>query len=177
MIERPSVKIGAVLATGCGGYGLLHPLSLALIAIVACSGAVLAQETQRIPGQKPLQMGSVAGTVRDENGRAIAGVLLEFRQQRIAFAATTDGEGIYRLKTMKLRLVETASRRHRRCCLFDPRSCKSSTCSCKRQTRRPPSNQVPPEFLGPHARRPCLRAKNHLPIPYFAGQSLRPQPL
>ena len=100
MIERPSVKIGAVLATGCGGYGLLHPLSLALIAIVACSGAVLAQETQRIPGQKPLQMGSVAGTVRDENGRAIAGVLLEFRQQRIAFAATTDGEGIYRLNNL-----------------------------------------------------------------------------
>jgi len=100
MIERPSVKIGAVLATVCGGHGLLHLLGLALLAIVACSGAVLAQEAQRIPGQKPLQMGSVAGTVRDENGRAIPGVLLEFRQQRIAFAATTDGEGIYRLNSL-----------------------------------------------------------------------------
>jgi hypothetical protein len=100
-MKSPSVKIGAVLATRFG-VGLPLPLILAVIYIAVCSCAVFAQEPQRIPGQRPPQMGSVAGTIRDENGRAIAAVTVEFRyqQQRFAFAATTNGEGIYRLNNL-----------------------------------------------------------------------------
>jgi len=102
MMKSPSVKIGAILATGFGGVGLPYSLILAVIFIAACSGGVFAQETQRIPGQRPPQMGSVAGTIRDENGRAIAAVSVEFRHQRFAFAATTDAEGVYRLNDLPI---------------------------------------------------------------------------
>src|SRR5260370_39813737 len=47
-------------------------------------------------------MGCVAGTIRDENGRAIAAVSVEFRHQRFAFAATTDAEGVYPLNDLPI---------------------------------------------------------------------------
>src|SRR5260370_33853961 len=95
MMKSPSVRIGAILATGFGGVGLPYSLILAVIFIAACSGGVFAQETQRIPGQRPPQMGSVAGTIRDENGRGIAAGCGEGCHQRFAFGATTDAGGVY----------------------------------------------------------------------------------
>src|SRR5260370_31205179 len=90
MMKSPSVRIGAILATGFGGVGLPYSLILAVIFIAACSGGVFAQETQRIPGQRPPQMGSVAGTIRDENGRAIAAVRCAVSHPRFALASTPD---------------------------------------------------------------------------------------
>src|SRR5258708_13394555 len=94
MMKSPWVKIGAILATGFGGVGLPYSLILAVIFIAACSGGVFAQETQRIPGQRPPQMGSVAGTIRDENGPAIAAVSVGVRHHRFAFSPTTHAEGV-----------------------------------------------------------------------------------
>src|SRR5258708_36129930 len=102
MMKSPWVKIGAILATGFGGVGLPYSLILAVIFIAACSGGVFAQETQRIPGQRPPQMGSVAGTIRDENGRAIAAGGVGVRHQRLALSATTDAEGGYPLNDLPI---------------------------------------------------------------------------
>src|SRR5258707_5303133 len=103
MMKSPSVRIGAILATGFGGVGLPYSLILAVIFIAACSGGVFAQETQRIPGQRPPQMGSVAGTIRDENGRAIAAVSLQVRPPRLALSATTDAERVHPLNHSPIR--------------------------------------------------------------------------
>src|SRR5260370_35747984 len=102
MMKSPSVRIGAILATGFGGVGLPYSLILAVIFIAACSGGVFAQETQRIPGQRPPQMGSVAGTIRDENGQAIAAGSGAFRHQRLALAPPTPAEGVYRVNDLPL---------------------------------------------------------------------------
>src|SRR5260370_25991353 len=102
MMKSPSVRIGAILATGFGGVGLPYSLILAVIFIAACSGGVFAQETQRIPGQRPPQMGSVAGTIRDENGRAIAAGSVEVSPQRFALVATTDAGRGSRLKDLPI---------------------------------------------------------------------------
>src|SRR5258708_38852802 len=110
MMKSPSVRIGAILATGFGGVGLPYSLILAVIFIAACSGGVFAQETQRIPGQRPPQMGSVAGTIRDENGRAIAAVGVEFCHQRFAFGPTTHAEGVHRVKHLPVGGYEIIAR-------------------------------------------------------------------
>src|SRR5260370_2735418 len=103
MMKSPSVRIGAILATGFGGVGLPYSLILAVIFIAACSGGVFAQETQRIPGQRPPQMGSVAGTIRDEDGRAIAAVRVGFLPHTFAFVATNHAESVYPLETLTRR--------------------------------------------------------------------------
>ena len=99
-----SVKSGAVRRNGFRGMSLPHALVLAVICVFAGPFEFSGQEIQRIPGQGPPQTGSVAGTIRDQNGRAIPGVIVEFRnrQTRGVFTATTGGEGIYRLTGLPL---------------------------------------------------------------------------
>jgi Carboxypeptidase regulatory-like domain len=64
--------------------------------------AVRAQEPQRIPGQTQSQMGSLAGTIRDQDGLAVPGARVELlgEQRKGAFTVQTDGEGIYRLNNI-----------------------------------------------------------------------------
>src|SRR6201996_366069 len=84
------------------GIALLFPL-------LACTGLcfispVVAQpqEPQRIPGRKPLQTGSLAGTITDQGGRLVRGAKIELhsQQSRATFSTTTTGEGIYRLASL-----------------------------------------------------------------------------
>src|SRR5260370_24924549 len=98
MMKSPSVRIGAILATGFGGVGLPYSLILAVIFIAACSGGVFAQETQRIPGQRPPQMGSVAGTIRDENGRAIPAVRVRLLLHPSPLPSTSCARRLYRVQ-------------------------------------------------------------------------------
>ena len=72
------------------------------VALVSVTFTAHAQEPQRIPGQAPSHMGSVAGTIRDQDGRAVvaARVELQAMQGKGPFVAQTDGEGIYRLNNI-----------------------------------------------------------------------------
>ncbi|MGD0966572.1 MAG: carboxypeptidase-like regulatory domain-containing protein, partial [Candidatus Acidiferrales bacterium] len=77
---------------------------LAVAWALASSLGVSAQEPRRIPGQRPSQTGSVAGTIHDQEGRAVLGatVQLRARQAPSVFSAQTDGEGIYRFNNLPL---------------------------------------------------------------------------
>jgi hypothetical protein len=76
---------------------------LAAAYVLACSLAC-AQETQRIPGQRPSQTGSVAGTIVDQDGRPVFAVAVQVkaRQTQVVLNAPTDADGIYRLNNLPL---------------------------------------------------------------------------
>ena len=61
-----------------------------------------AQQGRRIPGQRPLQTAAVAGTIRDQDGRPVPGVVVEFRSRtsQKKFSAIASSEGIYRLNSL-----------------------------------------------------------------------------
>jgi Carboxypeptidase regulatory-like domain len=62
--------------------------------------AANAQDSQRLPGRKPLQTGAVAGTVTDQNGKPVRGARVNVHahaSQASVPETTTSGEGIYRL--------------------------------------------------------------------------------
>jgi hypothetical protein len=82
----------------CGVALLLPFLTGAGLAFISPVVAK-AQEPQRIPGRKPLQTGSVAGTITDQGGRLVRGAKIDFqeRQSKASFSTMTNGEGIYRL--------------------------------------------------------------------------------
>jgi hypothetical protein len=84
------------------GIALLLPISVASSLELVSSIVVSAQEQQRIPGRKPLQTGSVAGTVTDQDGRVVRGATIVFREHQSGaeFSASTTGEGIYRLTNL-----------------------------------------------------------------------------
>jgi hypothetical protein len=73
--------------------------SLAVIFFLASSIVASAQEVQKIPGHARPPLGSVAGTIRDQDGIAIADAQVELRagQGSRSFKAVSNGEGIYRL--------------------------------------------------------------------------------
>ncbi len=84
--------------------GLFTACTVSIACALLSSPGVWAQETRRIPGQRSLQSGSVAGTIRNQDGRAVAGaaVQLRARQTQVTLQTTTDGEGIYRLNNLPL---------------------------------------------------------------------------
>ena len=84
------------------GIALLLPLLSSTGLIFLSPVVAQAQEPQRIPGRKPLQTGSVAGTITDQSGRSVRGAHVEFhqRQSQASFSTTTTGEGIYRLTNL-----------------------------------------------------------------------------
>ena len=92
-------RLGWVL---CGAIGPRAALLLGLAFAFGTSFAGLAQEPQRIPGQRQSQIGSVAGTIRDQNGKAVGGaaVQLQVSQGQSSFTAVSDGEGIYRVSNI-----------------------------------------------------------------------------
>ena len=95
-----SVKRGSI---GRSRLSRIRP-SVAIVCALVFSSAVSAQETQRIPGQRPVLAGSVAGTIHDQDGRPVgnASVHLQAHAGSGAFTATTNGEGIYRLSNIPL---------------------------------------------------------------------------
>jgi len=97
-----SVKGGPLGWVLCGGIGPRAALLLGLIFAFGTSFAGFAQEPQRIPGQRPSQTGSVAGTIRDQNGKAVGGasIQLQVSQGQSSFKAVSDGEGIYRVSNI-----------------------------------------------------------------------------
>jgi hypothetical protein len=84
------------------GITFLLPLLISTAFLFAAPSIARAQEPQRIPGRKPLQTGSVAGTVTDQNGRSVRGARIDLhqRQSQATFSTTTTGEGIYRLANL-----------------------------------------------------------------------------
>lgn len=100
------------LSVNSGALGwtrlLRIPLPLAFALAMACAllstSLVSAQEPRRIPGQRPSLTGSVAGTIHDQDGRPVGGATVQLRahQGQAAFAAKTNGEGIYRLSNLPL---------------------------------------------------------------------------
>jgi hypothetical protein len=94
-----------VTALSHRGHGGMAPIALWIVAgvcVLASSRTSSAQESRRIPGQNPSQVGALAGTVRDENGRGILGVSVELRgsQPPNTFTTTTNSEGVYRLNNL-----------------------------------------------------------------------------
>jgi hypothetical protein len=72
---------------------------LAAIFFLASSIVASAQEVQKIPGHARSQVGSVAGTIRDQDGIAVAEAQVQLRTTPASrsFKAASNGEGIYRL--------------------------------------------------------------------------------
>lgn len=97
-----SRKHGLVGSTN--GTNVRRRLALFLAATLASGTCFIAgaQEPQRIPGQVASQMGSVAGTIRDQDGLAVVGARVELKpaQGKSVLLAQTDGEGIYRLNNI-----------------------------------------------------------------------------
>jgi len=104
------MKSGPVGWGKCCGIGPCLAVLLSIISAPGTSLAVSQQEPQRIPGQRPAQTGSVAGTIRNQDGRPIGGVNVQLRpsQGQRAFAAATDAEGIYRLSNLPIGTYEVA---------------------------------------------------------------------
>ena len=103
MRESRSRKGGLVDWANCAEMGQRFAFLLALgSASFGTCLAVRAQEPQRIPGQTQSQMGSLAGTIRDQDGLAVPGARVELQgeQGKGAFTVQTDGEGIYRLNNL-----------------------------------------------------------------------------
>ena len=97
-----SVKGGRLGWVLCGAIGPRAALLLGLVFAFGTSFTGLAQEPQRIPGQRQSQIGSVAGRIRDQNGKAVGGasVQLQVSQGQRSFTAVSDGEGIYRVSNI-----------------------------------------------------------------------------
>jgi hypothetical protein len=108
-LAEPMMKnlpVKSCFASWIRSRGAALPLAffLGIVYALVSSSSVCAQEPQRIPGQKLLQTGSVAGTVVDQYGHQVRGatVQLQSRQSRGSFTTTTGGEGIYRLNNLPL---------------------------------------------------------------------------
>ena len=73
--------------------------SLAVVFFLASSIIASAQEVQKIPGHPRSPVGSMAGTIRDQNGIAVADARVEVRAVGgpRSFKAFSNAEGIYRL--------------------------------------------------------------------------------
>ena len=96
-------KSGAVAGSRFDTLGLSRISILAAILVVfALPSSSSAQETRRIPGQRPMQTAAVVGTIRDQDGQPVPGVVVELRSRRSQkkFAATASAEGIYRLNSL-----------------------------------------------------------------------------
>jgi hypothetical protein len=96
-------KSRAVAGMRFGAPGLSRISILSVIPVIlALSSPSVAQVTRRIPGQRPLQTGAVAGTIRDQDGRPLPGVVVELRNRRSQkkFSAIASSEGIYRLNSL-----------------------------------------------------------------------------
>src|ERR1700761_1519644 len=82
------------------GITLILPFIISAAFHLALPLTARSQDSQRLPGRKPLQTGVVAGTVTDQNGRPVRGARIDLHAhatQANAPATTTSGEGIYRL--------------------------------------------------------------------------------
>jgi len=96
-------KSGAVAGGWFHSQALWRISTLAAILVVsALLTSSSAQESRRIPGQRPLQTAAVAGTIRDQAGRPVPGAIVELRNRssQKKFAATASAEGIYRLNNL-----------------------------------------------------------------------------
>jgi hypothetical protein len=104
MMKNLSVKSCFPNRIRLSGLGLPLAFLLGIVYALVSAISVRAQEPRRIPGQKLLQTGSVAGTVHDQDGRPVRGanVQLQGPPNRGAFTTTTGGEGIYRLNNLPL---------------------------------------------------------------------------
>jgi hypothetical protein len=94
---------GAFAASRCNWQRLSRTSILAAILLVlGLSSLSSAQRGRRIPGQRPLQTAAVAGTIRDQDGRPVTGVVVEFRSRasQKKFSAIASSEGIYRLNSL-----------------------------------------------------------------------------
>ena len=67
-----------------------------------------AQSGRRIPERSPVSTATLQGSIRDQNGRAIPGVQLDLHStvtgQR--YSTTTDVEGIFRLRDVRLGIYD-----------------------------------------------------------------------
>jgi Carboxypeptidase regulatory-like domain len=93
---------GAVAASRFNRQKLFRHFILAAVLVISGLSSSSAQQTRRIPGQRPLQTAAVAGTIRDQDGRPVPGVVVEFRSRasQRKFSAIASAEGIYRLNSL-----------------------------------------------------------------------------
>jgi hypothetical protein len=61
---------------------------------------------RRIPEHAPASSASLQGIVRDQQGRVVPGVALEFRKGALIYTTVSDAEGIFRLRDMQLGVYE-----------------------------------------------------------------------
>ena len=80
----------------------IFPAILLVLGLSSLSSLSSAQQARRIPGQRSLQTAAVAGTIRDQDGRPVPGVVVEFRSRvgQKKFSAIASSEGIYRLNSL-----------------------------------------------------------------------------
>lgn len=104
MINNLRVVRGAARWNRFRAIGLPLALIVALVWFLAAPFVVFAQQSQRLPGQRPSPSGSVAGTIHDQDGRIVVGAVVQVQggQGQLTFASNTNGEGIYRLSNLPL---------------------------------------------------------------------------
>lgn len=97
MKTRPAVRASAAPINRVN-HGL-RARSLAVVFFLVSSIIASAQEVQKIPGHARSPVGSVAGTIRDQVGIAVANATVEVRGAGgpRSFKALSNAEGIYRL--------------------------------------------------------------------------------
>ena len=102
-MKKSLPKKGALAANRCTRRNLSRTSILAaILLLLGLSSLSSAQQGRRIPGQRPLQTAAVAGTIRDQDGRPVPGVVVEFRSRasQKKFSAIASSEGIYRLNSL-----------------------------------------------------------------------------
>ena len=104
LMKKLLPKKGAFAASRCNRQKLSRTLIIlaAILLLLGLSSPSSAQQGRRIPGQRPLQTAAVAGTIRDQDGRPVPGVVVEFRSRtsQRKFSAIASSEGIYRLNSL-----------------------------------------------------------------------------
>src|SRR5438067_2250087 len=73
-----------------------------LVCALAFPAAAQMPVQRRIPGQRPLSGAAVLGTLRDQQGRIVPGASVKLRNlaNNRAYIATSNGEGIFRLRDL-----------------------------------------------------------------------------
>ena len=69
---------------------------------VVCGASRAAAQVQRIPGQQPRMTSALVGTVRDQDGRPVLGVVITAvnRTTKAQYTAISNSEGIFRLRDL-----------------------------------------------------------------------------
>src|SRR5262245_3498497 len=102
---RVSRKVASQIVRSVAFVGALL---VCINGLVAQQFAPLHDQTRRIPERSEINKASLQGSVRDDEGRSVPAVLVTIRavSDGTSYEATTNAEGIFRMRDIPLGLYE-----------------------------------------------------------------------